>query len=387
MLKVYFITRSYPSVKDSGGGALIRKAQVSEFERLGYSVVIVVPDFSIKTVVQEESLVRVPAKYNIRITHRLERLGIVEGYLDVFVKNAYKYLTEIIVNEDIIFATTGGEIDCIKLGAKLKKIRDVKFIVNYHDPINFTEVRGYLSSDEWHYRKDSYEKKYVRIADLVITSSELMREHLITKYPDLKGRVVNSYFGYITRFEELINRMPENRVVVAYGGTFSKTQSPELLAEIIVNSNTETHAYFIGNWSTYDPILNYRKYSRIHLIPPMDYENFLRFMKINVDIGFVSLGSEYYGACVPSKIYEYLNLELPMLGALPEGDGKDLINRNNWGLAKHFTDKVGLEKALNEMTDKVKLKSFKKSVADAREGWNMQRHMERVVYHINELFT
>ena len=63
----------------------------------------------------------------------------------------------------------------------------------------------------------------------------------------------------------------------------------------------------------------------------MPHNEFLKFMIENIDIGFVSLANDYLGACVPSKIYEYINLGLPIIGALPNGDGLDIINKNNYG--------------------------------------------------------
>jgi len=49
-------------------------------------------------------------------------------------------------------------------------------------------------------------------------------------------------------------------------------------------------------------------------------------MNVSIDVGSVSLFNDYLGACVASKIYEYINLEIPIISALPLDDGKDIIN-------------------------------------------------------------
>lgn len=70
----------------------------------------------------------------------------------------------------------------------------------------------------------------------------------------------------------------------------------------------------------------------------LPHKEFLKFMSENIDIDFVSLANDYRGACVPPKIYEHTNLELPIIGALPEGDGMTRINDNKYGAVCKYDD-------------------------------------------------
>ena len=97
--------------------------------------------------------------------------------------------------------------------------------------------------------------------------------------------------------------------------------------------------YYIGNSKNYEPLNK-----NIHFVD--------EFMCENIDIGFLSLVKDYYGACVPSKLYEYLNLEVPIIAALPEGDALDIINTKSYGKACIYDDIKGLKNIIKFYKDK-----------------------------------
>lgn len=117
----------------------------------------------------------------------------------------------------------------------------------------------------------------------------------------------------------------------------------------------------------------------------MEHDTFLQFMMQNIDIGFVSLTSEYLGACVPSKIYEYINLGLPMLGALPSGDAMDIINQNNYGLACQYNDIRMLINNLKKLKEKALILKYKENILRERSKWAMGERIKEVVKSLNDL--
>ena len=64
----------------------------------------------------------------------------------------------------------------------------------------------------------------------------------------------------------------------------------------------------------------------------------------------MSLTNNYLAACFPSKIFEYINLGLPILGALPNSDAMDFINQNGIGKAFHFTEIEAMQDYLKHLT-------------------------------------
>ena len=101
----------------------------------------------------------------------------------------------------------------------------------------------------------------------------------------------------------------------------------------------------------------------------------------NIDIGFVSLTNKYYGACIPSKIYEYINLGLPMIGALPLGDGKDMINNMEYGIAVNFESIDKISQAIKKFEDKAYLDDKKNNIIKDKMKWNMKN----TILEINKL--
>ena len=92
----------------------------------------------------------------------------------------------------------------------------------------------------------------------------------------------------------------------------------------------------------------------------------------NIDVGFVSLAKDYYQACVPSKIYEYINLGLPMIGALPGGDSVNIINDNNYGIACKYNDINSIVNSIVKLQDKEILTNINNSILKDRKKWYMK---------------
>ena len=102
------------------------------------------------------------------------------------------------------------------------------------------------------------------------------------------------------------------------------TQSPEKLIEAYLGltnaQRKKINIMFIGAHQRYKPFANYRGYDGIRFVDFMDINELNRLVENTIDVGYVSLSNQYYGVCIPSKIYEYINSGLPILGALPNGD-------------------------------------------------------------------
>ena len=98
----------------------------------------------------------------------------------------------------------------------------------------------------------------------------------------------------------------------------------------------------------------------------------------NIDIGFVSLTNDYLGACVPSKIYEYINLALPILAALPNGDGQNIINQNSYGISCKYYDINGLKNALKKFKDKNFVNKCQNNILRDRDKWFMKNRILEV---------
>jgi glycosyltransferase involved in cell wall biosynthesis len=385
--KIYYLARSY-SPYQKGGGPLMRTGAVRYLEELGWDVTVVLPNYTTSQLILEKNTIQIPFRYRYiqKITSLLERVGIYEDYLDEWLDEAFKYLKDKIKQEDIIFATSGGELGMIKLGSLLQKERKCKFVINFRDPLNYGYMNGLRRDKKFHIGREKAHAKYMKDADLILTSSQYYADVLSHHFTYLSDKIVNNYFGYIQKLEiENYHKQTSSKFKIAYVGTMGKTQKPELLYEAwkLLNDNS-IEIYFIGDTQNYKP-LNSIKEEGVHLIDFMPHDKFLKFMCKNIDAGFVSLTSDYFGACVPSKIYEYINLGLPMIGALPKGDGIDIINNKGYGMACKYDDISMLVNNIKKLKDKNLLTKISKKILEDKDSWSMKNTILEVDKLLKEL--
>ena len=376
-MKIWYITRSYyPSIT---GGTIIRKSQVDLFKNLGFYVEVVKPCYDTKTALIDSINKSVfVSNAEIKIGLALERLGIFEDYLDNWAKKTYLLLRGKVSSKDLIFATSGGELGCLKLGAMLKRFSKCRLVFNYHDPLDYSYVNGLRLNDRFHVNREISELKYLKEANLIVTSSEVNKRSLQKKFPFVSSRVYCNYFGYVSDAPRP-NRKSINGLNFAYGGTFSKVQSPHLLA-IAAKEVSNINITFIGDYLNYSPLRPFR--STCTFIKTIPYNEYLQFMAKNIDVGFLSLADDYLGACVPSKLYEYINLGMPILAALPDGDAKDIINNCGYGIAVGYNDPKVLRDAIELMKDKTKFEKFRARLYHDRPKWAMKNRFKE----LTELF-
>ena len=161
-------------------------------------------------------------------------------------------------------------------------------------------------------------------------------------------------------------------------------QSPEILAEAILKT-TNVEGIFIGKYENYTPMLKYDKSDRIKLLPMMSHDQYIITMSKSADIGFLSLRGDYWGACVPSKLFEYINMGLPVLASIPLGDAFDIINENNYGRAVYYKDMNGLIEAIKYMSNPDTLDTMRRNVFEDREKWAFDVNFANVLEWIKEL--
>lgn len=379
--KIYYITRSYYPYQ-KGGGPLMRTGAVKYLKELGWDVTVVMPNYGSKEFKIEDDIWQVPfkGKHIQKLASLFERIGIYEDYLDKWVDNAFEYLMDKITKNDVVFTTSGGELGMIKLGSLLKDKIGCKFIVNFHDPLDYSLVHGLKLDEKFHVSREKQEHKYLKNSDLIVTSSVSNKQSLEEKYPKFQNKIFNNYFGYIKKLDlEIVQKQASNVIKIAYVGSMSATQKPEILYEAYksIQNKSNVEIYFIGDRKGYEPLLKIND-ERIKFIDYMTHKDFLEFMIKNIDVGFVCLANNYLGACVPSKIYEYINLGLPILGALPDGDGKDIVNTSNYGIASRYDDINAIAMAMEKMADKDYLEKIKLNILRDRDTWSMEAKMKEL---------
>lgn len=360
----------------------MRKGAVDHLIALGWEVKVVIPNYHSAELIDEKDIIQIPFQFFQEFELLKQRFGLQEDYMDKWVNSAYTYLLKMVKKEDILFATTGGEMGPIKLASLLKKEIGCSFVINYRDPILECRYWGKRVAGNFHISREKTEKKYIRNADLILTFSVKFKNALTGKYPDLKNKIKANYFGFPVKSDKTKSSFStDSKLRIAYTGRMGKFQKPELIVKAINNCKNKNNIelYFIGVFTKYFP---FKENSNIHMLEFMPREKLLEFLLSHIDVGFVSLDDKHHIFGVPSKIYDYLNLGLPILGALPEADGLKIINENDYGIACNFNDVDCLSQALDSFFERTVLERFQFNIIKDREKWSMKNRIKEVDQHL-----
>ena len=115
----------------------------------------------------------------------------------------------------------------------------------------------------------------------------------------------------------------------------------------------------------------------------MSNKEYIDYLQKNADIGFVSLQGQLAELCVPSKLYEFINLGLPILGVLG-GDGKNIICTNHYGIVADYNTQ-SLRNSILEMAHSERLLAYRNNVIRDREKWAMNYQIRDVLSIIDNI--
>jgi glycosyltransferase involved in cell wall biosynthesis len=332
--------------------------------------------------INEVEVIGVPFNHNQRLMFWRERIGFIEDFLLPWAKSVYEYLVDKVTSNDVIFCTTGGELSTIIIGYWLKKHIGCPYVVNFRDPLIYSKVNGIKIDKKFHVSRERSELKYLSIADLIVTSSKSNEESLKCKYPHLEDRILNNYFGFVDECKVTSTKSSEDILNLVYGGRFGPLQAPEIFAKACMDVKN-VNLYFIGDYTSYKPIWPYT--DKFIFLKQMEHSEYQDFLIKHIDVGLLSLSSDYLGACVPAKFYEYINLGLPMLGALPNGDARQLINEKKYGFSCDYRAVEEVRKGIYKFQKKIFLNSCRNNIMADRLAWSMETLIQELVNKIKSL--
>ena len=76
----------------------------------------------------------------------------------------------------------------------------------------------------------------------------------------------------------------------------------------------------------------------------------------------------------------------PILAALPNGDAKEIINTNGFGIACYYKDYQGLKKAIVDLSDPIYRNEIVKTMKEQKEAWSMSERIKEVDVWLRELW-
>jgi len=349
----------------------------------GFNVQVVTPQYRAEAAPSGNSLsIRAPHGLFQAPLFVLEWAGVLQDYLDGWTARMGPLLARQVKPHDLLFATSGGELAMIKLGAFVKQRTGCRLVVNLHDPIMYTTVNGLRRNRLPAAARDKLESQLLAQADLIVTTTETLMKALTEKYPGLAGKLMFTHLGYI-RDVTPKEPTPSTILRIGYGGNCGRIQSPEILLKAI-DGMKDVEATYVGDyWKNPRLLMAHRK---CRLLPPMPHNEFAEFFMRNMDLSFVSLRHEYFGVCVPMKIFENIGMGVVTLGSLPGGDAVAIVNGKGYGRISGTGDVGGLVRAIEELRDPVVRNRHRARVLMDRQQWAMKVLISGLAKRLGALF-
>lgn len=322
---ILYVTRSFYGVNSSSGGSLMRKNQVNAMRELGCHVNVIT--IGAKSM-SKDSLLCLPVYFEKPLL-LLERIGIIDDYLIFWRWRALRYIKKALKSSyyDIVFTTSGDEISTFVLGRDIVKKGLAKELhMNFRDP-----TYGIIIHNKFWYilRRKSF-RSSLDLANSMSASSSVVANRLESLYKKTVAFYPSGYLKSMGNIERGDKLKFECKLI--YGGNAGPKQSIENFFNFIP-SYIHTHIY-----SDVD-----EKHENIHVYKPLDREKYLRILSCDSYIGIVTLIEPYANLCIPSKIYDFIYTETPVIALISGGAGR-IISDNKIGvvLTELSEESIGL---------------------------------------------
>lgn len=213
----------------------------------------------------------------------------------------------------------------------------------------------------WYFRHK--EKELYKISTVIGCMSEKNKEYLLkhNKYLDCAKLQIFPNTTKLNREEEYIDDamqikrrygIPENRVIITYGGNFGKPQGIDFLIQIlgVYKDNKNVKFLLVGKGTEKEKLYRYIKEKNIEnvkLINFLNSEEFSKILKIS-DIGLVLLDYRFTIPNIPSKTLTYFKNRVPIMAATDNNtDFKQMLEDSGAGLWCESNDVYSFKETLD----------------------------------------
>lgn len=254
-----------------------------------------------------------------------------------------------------------------------------KLILNVSDlwPIAGLEL-GALKKNFSYRILECIERSNYRKANLILGQSEETLAHVRTTCPDKASFLYRNYPDFKSPKVIDTPEIPSDKIKMVYAGLLGIAQGILKLCQNLNYDFIEFHIYGAG--AEQEDIENY---IRLHPELPLVYHGevsraVLHTELLNYDLGIIPLLNRIYGS-VPSKIFEYAKLGLPML-YFGGGEGEDIISQYQLGWVAKAGDYDNLNLILSEINKSDLNEESKKDIQNtANLNFNFDKQLHDLV--------
>jgi len=267
-------------------------------------------------------------------------------------------------------------------GVLIGKIKRKKIILNVSDlwPLAGLEM-GLLNKGHYYSILEKIELFNYRNSDLLLGQSQEILDHLKAIIPNKESFLYRNYPDFeIKKLEENTN---DENLKIVYAGLLGIAQGVlNICKELNLPNNVEFHIY--GNGPEANQIIEYIK-DKTNIIYHGSVERTVLHQKLSTyDLTLIPLINRIYGS-VPSKIFEYARLGLPIL-YFSDGEGNDLVKKHQLGLTINSLDYLELNNTITKLSNNnITLPKKEVILKTAAIEFNLEKQFECFIIEIDKL--
>lgn len=230
-------------------------------------------------------------------------------------------------------------------GVLVSRIKRKTIILNVSDlwPLAGLEM-GILKKGGYYSFLEKIELYNYKKADLVLGQSQEILEHLDIKTPNKKSFLYRNYPDFKMDFD--VKQNDSDKIKIVYAGLLGIAQGIlNICKSLQLPENVEFHIYGNGpEAAEIDKLTQSKKNIFYH--GSVNRSELHQRLKV-FDITLIPLINRIYGS-VPSKIFEYARLGLPII-YFSEGEGNEIVKNNGLGEVVDSLDYIGLNETIHKI--------------------------------------
>lgn len=269
-------------------------------------------------------------------------------------------------------------ISIVVLSLKRKKI-----ILNVSDlwPLAAIELNALKANSFSHKISLFFEQFIYKKASLILGQSNEILSHVHRLFPEKECYLYRNFPNH-TLDNRLLSANENQPIKLFYAGLLGVAQGISEICEQIAIEDLNIEFHVFGEGAEKTQIENYLQSNpskKIFFHGMLERNDLISKLK-SFDIALVPLKKRIYGS-VPSKIFEYSSLSIPIL-YFGGGEGETIVKENNLGWVIPIEDYNSLNETLIEISKLEKeqlLKMKTKVLEQAQSNFNLVLQMEKLI--------
>jgi glycosyltransferase involved in cell wall biosynthesis len=389
--KIYFIACTFPPY---GRGNAITNACVANYLAEDFDVEVIAMEQErgfLLSYQNDQSLVdslkpqiqvqRIGAAKWWGLNEILYAIGILPCYFLNWAYSVWRCRQTLVRQPGVLFAVYPVFANLV-VACLLQRYYRMPLLVDFRDDFSGVMSRGWRRIYRPFYA--ALEAWVMRRADAVTATTEALAADLTRRY-DLEPSRVGVVYNIVPTLEPAESREGDGVLKIVYAGAISRIQRPEVLLQAY-HVLVERHPSLRGRIEVeiYGPESRYfrRKVAK-HIVPGVKFGGFLPRRELEevlqeADIGFMSLGDPVYSYATPTKLFDYIELGLPILASLPSGAAAELVEGHEIGLVAPLGDIDALANCLAELVERPELRArYRENMAAIRPQFRPQNQARK----------